>query len=60
MLTPLDHAYLNDLPVFKGINPSTENLAKYIYAQFATAIVPLKLERVEVWESETASVVYRE
>ncbi len=58
VLMPLDHAHLNDLPAFAGVNPSTEHLAKYIYTQLAPAVAPLELESVQVWESETASVTY--
>ena len=60
VLMPLDHVNLNELPCFKGINPSTENLAKHIYAQFSSRVLPLKLKQVEVWESDTASVIYYE
>ncbi len=60
VLMPLDHVNLNDLPAFAGINPSTENLARHIYRQYAATVSPLKLKQVEVWESDTASVVYYE
>jgi len=60
VLTPLDHVALNDLPVFKGINPSTENLARHIYRALKTACSPLCLKHVQVWESDTASVIYYE
>ncbi len=60
VLLPLDHVNLNDLPAFVGINPSTENLAKHIYAQMASRVLPLKLKQLEVWESDTASVIYYE
>ena len=59
-LSPLDHVCLNDLPYFKTVNPTTENLAKYIYQNFSKHILPLKLKQVQVWESETSSVVYYE
>jgi 6-pyruvoyltetrahydropterin/6-carboxytetrahydropterin synthase len=59
-LTPLDHTCLNDLPAFKQINPSSENLAKYIYHEFAKQCHPFKLKQVRVWESDTASVTYYE
>ncbi len=26
----LDHTYLNDLPQFKGVNPSAENIARWV------------------------------
>jgi len=51
---------LNDLPAFKDVNPSTENLAKYIYQEFAKECQPLPLKRVRVWESDTASITYYE
>jgi len=31
VLNSLDHTYLNDLSYFSGIEPSSENIAKYIY-----------------------------
>lgn len=57
---PLDHVCLNDLPAFKDLNPSTENLARHIYGEFAKICTPLTLKRVQVWESDTASVIYYE
>jgi len=60
VLGPLDHVCLNDLAAFKGINPSTENLARHIYRAFAKTCLPLKLKHVRVWESDTASVIYYE
>lgn len=59
-LTAIDHVCLNDLPYFKEVNPTTENIAKYIYTNFAKTVAPLKLKEVRVWESDTASVVYYE
>ena len=60
VLMPLDHVVLNDLPAFKGINPSTENLARHIYRALKTHCAPLRLKHVQVWESDTASVIYYE
>jgi len=60
VLTPLDHAVLNDLPAFKGLNPSTENLARYIYRALSVHCAPLRIKQVQVWESDTASVIYYE
>jgi 6-pyruvoyltetrahydropterin/6-carboxytetrahydropterin synthase len=57
---PLDHVFLNELPLFKGTNPSTENLARYVYRAFAQLCAPLHLKHVQVWESETSSVIYYE
>lgn len=57
-LMRIDHVCLNDLPYFKKVNPTTENIAKYIYDEFSKVIRPLKLVKVRVWESETSSVTY--
>ena len=59
-LSHIDHVCLNDLPYFKKNNPSTENIAKYIYEHFSREIHPLKLSKVQVWESDLASVIYYE
>ena len=57
---PLDHVFLNDLPYFKDVNPTTENIAKYVYQHIAPVCAPLRVKQVEVWESERASVCYYE
>ena len=59
-LLKLDHQYLNDLPEFKDLIPTTDNLAKYIYKEFSQVCKPIKIKSVRVWESETASVTYYE
>lgn len=59
-LSQLDHVYLNDHPAFKINNPSTENLAKFIYQKFSPECLPFRLSKVRVWESENASVTYYE
>lgn len=59
-LMSIDHVCLNDLPAFKQVNPTTENIAKHIYVHFSKDIKPLKIKQVEVWESDLASVVYYE
>ena len=60
VLMPLDHVVLNDLPAFKDLNPSTENLARHIYRALSPLCAPLRLKQVQVWESDTASVIYYE
>ena len=57
-LDTIDHVHLNDLPAFKDVNPTTENLAKYIYEGFSKVCQPLKLKYVTVWESENSAVRY--
>jgi len=55
-----DHKYLNEISIFHGSNPSSENIASYIFAQIARKAAPtgLRVSRVTVWESESAKVTY--
>lgn len=59
-LLPCDHCCLNDLEFFQANNPTTENIARYVFEAFGQAIAPLTLASVEVWESDVCSVVYGE
>ncbi|HBG62360.1 MAG: 6-carboxytetrahydropterin synthase QueD [Omnitrophica WOR_2 bacterium RIFOXYB2_FULL_38_16] len=60
VLEILDHRFLNDLDYFKQSNPTSENIAKYIYAEYAKVIDPIKVKSVSVWESDSACVKYYE
>ena len=56
----MDHKHLNELPYFAGINPSAENIAKFIYAQMELQAkeAQVRIARIKVWESENAAVTY--
>lgn len=56
----LDHKYLNEIEVFKGMNPSSERIARYIHDRLADKVktMGLNIARVTVWESENARVTY--
>ena len=57
----LDHRNLNEVTPFTEDNPTTENLAKYIYTQLKRKLGrSVQLDSVRVWESETSSVTYTE
>ncbi len=60
IITELDHQYLNDLEYFKEINPTSENIAKFIYTEFSKKIDNnnCRISEVEIWESEKSSVIY--
>jgi 6-pyruvoyltetrahydropterin/6-carboxytetrahydropterin synthase len=59
VLKDLDHQYLNDLEPFTAINPSAENIAKYIYhAVFGSIKEPVLLKTVTVWENDSCCVTY--
>jgi len=62
IIAPLDHAYLNDLFPFTEKNPSSENIAKWIYDSLKKKIQEenIRVSAVTVWESDTASATYYE
>ena len=59
----LDHKYLNELPPFDKMNPSAENLARFIHdesaKQLAGRLGTASLASVTVWETDTAAATYR-
>jgi 6-pyruvoyltetrahydropterin/6-carboxytetrahydropterin synthase len=55
ILSRLDHKYLNEIPPFDGQNPSSENIARYLFGEMEGKIpAPARLARVVVWESDDA------
>jgi 6-pyruvoyltetrahydropterin/6-carboxytetrahydropterin synthase len=62
VLAELDHKYLNDLPVFRQQNPSSENLARYLYERLGMVLdgEGVRVSRVSVWESDTSCATYFE
>ena len=61
VLDTLDHRYLNELSFFRNLNPSSENLAAYIFGEVSRRIDhgSRRVRRVSVWESETSRATYR-
>ena len=57
----LDHKYLNELNHFKKVNPTSENIARFIYDKLNLKIKNknLRLISVTVWETETSYAVYQ-
>jgi 6-pyruvoyltetrahydropterin/6-carboxytetrahydropterin synthase len=58
VLEKLDHTYLNKIAYFKKINPTSENISKYIYQRLAARIQGLAA--VTVWEISTSCATYNE
>ncbi|MFH1836734.1 MAG: 6-carboxytetrahydropterin synthase QueD [Candidatus Omnitrophota bacterium] len=58
VISDLDHKYLNELKYFKKDNPTSENLAKYIYDRISKRSPELKIKSVTVWETDTSSATY--
>jgi 6-pyruvoyltetrahydropterin/6-carboxytetrahydropterin synthase len=62
VLEPLDHGFLNDIFPFTEKNPSSENIAKWIFDSLKKKLLEsdVTLSGITVWESETASATYFE
>lgn len=62
ILNRFDHHYLNDLPEFSGTNPTSENIARFIYTDLAKTIkIPgVWIAKVRVCESPTSGATYWE
>jgi 6-pyruvoyltetrahydropterin/6-carboxytetrahydropterin synthase len=56
VLAELDHRYLNDLDFFKENNPSSENIARYLFERLAQRLdtADRRLYSVSAWESADA------
>ena len=55
----LDHQCLNELKPFDEINPSAENVAKFLFEEIQKGLASAKLAYVRVWETDTSCAVYR-
>ena len=61
VLEGLDHRYLNELAPFKKTNPTSENIAQWVFQQMSRrGRRGLKVARVKVWETERSSATYFE
>ena len=63
ILDELDHHYLNELKPFSGINPSSENIAAYLYhrlSEHKNIKNTCRVKFVKVWETEKSAATYYE
>lgn len=57
----LDHKHINEIDYFKNVNPSSENIAKYIYDELEDKLKEhnnVILNKVTVYESLSSSASY--
>ena len=62
VLDRMDHQWLNDFPPFDVLNPSAENMAKFIYDEVRSGMTGkngVEVAAVRLWETDTASATYR-
>lgn len=55
----LDHRYLNEVPPFDQVNPSSEMIAKWLFENIAQGLPPqVRMHSVSAWESHRAKATY--
>src|SRR5689334_25240149 len=62
VLDRMDHQWLNEFPPFDVLNPSAENMAKFIYDEVSAGLKTqgdTRITAVKLWETDTASATYR-
>jgi len=61
-LEEVDHKYLNELPFFSQNNPSSENVARFLFEKLSTKLNTgnRRLLSVSAWESADACATYME
>jgi 6-pyruvoyltetrahydropterin/6-carboxytetrahydropterin synthase len=62
VLEGLDHFNLNELPAFRGVNPSSENIAKFLYEELGEKLNSdvVKVSKVRVCETPVTGACYWE
>ena len=59
ILEPFDHSLINEIPPFDKINPTAENLVKYVYDEMKSRLPnDVGMKRVTAWETESCLVSY--
>lgn len=62
VLKGLDHFTLNEIPYFANINPTSENIAKYLYKEIGKKINSgqVRVSKIKVCETPGAGALYWE
>ncbi len=60
ILEKIDHTYLNEISPFDTVNPSSENIAYYIYKEMKKSLegFGVRVEKVTVYESDRAGASF--
>lgn len=60
LIAEFDHNLFNDHPYFSKVNPTSEKICEYFYAELEKKFpVSVKMNFVQIWETENFSVVYK-
>ena len=62
LLAELDHKFLNDVPGFESINPTSENIAKTIFDRLASKLNDsrIRVHKVRISENKSSGASYFE
>lgn len=62
VLTGLDHSNLNELPAFQNTNPTSENIARYLYKEIGKMLNndAVQVSKIRVCETPNAGAFYWE
>lgn len=62
VLSRMDHSNLNELPAFQHVNPTSENIARYLYKELSRVLNDgtVRVSRVKVCETPGAGAFYWE
>jgi 6-pyruvoyltetrahydropterin/6-carboxytetrahydropterin synthase len=55
----LDHQFINDLKPFDQVNPTAENIARFICGEIQKGMENSAVAFVKVWETDTSCATYR-
>jgi len=58
IIAKINYKNINDVAPFNRINPSAENIAQWIYTEFAKKSPSAKPSCVTVWETEGCAAIY--
>jgi 6-pyruvoyltetrahydropterin/6-carboxytetrahydropterin synthase len=62
LMEELDHKFLNELEPFITLNPSSENVSRYVYEALSRQLNTdtIRISKITVWESDSACASYTE
>jgi 6-pyruvoyltetrahydropterin/6-carboxytetrahydropterin synthase len=62
LMEELDHKFLNELEPFITLNPSSENVSRYVYEALSRQLNTdtIRISKITVWESDFACASYTE
>ncbi len=58
ILKEIDYKNINEVPPFHQINPSSENIARWIFQEFLKSVPNVPIHSVTVWETPEGGATY--